>query len=192
MKRTAHSNEGERLGNYRRRKKTRRHGSLVQTQDVVGSIGGGVLSGAVTQALILAVSVLAPQLGAALFAGYLIYRFGNEALRVKRDYDEAEGTPEDKAVTAAVKEGVRVGVGLILQKEVGDKVDALAQRTAVATTDALAKHGTFNHVVGGIGLPSSASEDLRDFYYSAFRRILVGAYQGAQDEISDYVSRRVM
>ena len=180
------------MGNYRRRKKTRRHGSLVQTQDVVGGIGGGVLSGAVTQALILVVSVLAPQLGAALFAGYLIYRFGNEALRVKRDYDEAEGTPEDKAVTAAVKEGVRVGVGLILQKEVGDKVDALAQRTAATTTDALAKHGTFDHVVGGIGLPSSASDDLRDFYYSAFRRILSGAYQGAQDEISDYVSRRVV
>ena len=180
------------MGNYKRRKKTRRHGSIVQTQDVVNRIGRGALSGAVTQALILIASALGPQLGAALFAGYLIYKFGNEALRVKRDYDEAEGTPEDRAVKAAVKEGVRVGVGLVIQKEVGDRVDALAQKTAATTTDALAKHGTFNQVVGGIGLPSSASEDLRDFYYSAFRRILSGAYQGAQDGISDYVAGRVV
>ena len=137
------------------------------------------------------VAALVPGLGPAVVAAFIIYKFGSEALKIKKDFDDAPGTPEQKAVTAAIKEGIRVGIGQLVDDVVGQPVDEMARKTAYATAGELAKKGTFKQVAHGMNLPQSEGGDLQYFYASALSRIIEGAYEGAKDEISDYVAEEV-
>lgn len=177
------------MGSYK--PKPGRHGSPGQTQGVVSGIAGGALMGVLQHALMLILSALVPGLGPAVYAAFLIYKFGSEALKVKKDYDDASGTPEQKATMAAIKEGIRAGIGQLVGDVAGQPVEELARKTAYTTADGLAKEGTFKEVAHGMGLPKAEASDLQCFYEGALSRILEGAYGGAKDEISDYVAEEV-
>ena len=169
----------------------RRHGSVTQTQGIVDGIGSGALSGVLQHALLLVVAALVPGLGPAVVAAFMTYKLGIEALKVKKDYDEAAGSPEQRATKAAIKEGIRVGIAWLAGDEAGPIVEKMANKTASTTADELGKEGTFKQVANGMGLPQSEAGDFQDFFSSSLSRAIEGAFEGAEDEIGDYVAEKV-
>lgn len=168
------------------------YGSIVGTETVFERIGPNTLVSILEPILIKVGIVVFPKLGAAIVAGYCLYKFGQKLNSMKQDYDSMRGTSINRLTALAIREGFKVGLGRIGSRVLGTEVGKLIALSVHTTGDILSRNGVFRQVVRGIGLPESYEQDLRDFYTSAAQRTLEGLYSGAEGEIIDYVSRRIV
>jgi hypothetical protein len=167
------------------------YGSITGTQTVFDRIGRTTLISILEPTVIKIGIVIFPKVGAAIVAGYCIYKFGQKLNSMKKDYDSMRGTPVNELTALAIREGFRIGLGKIGDGILGTEVHKLIALSVHTTGNILSRHGVFRQVVHGIGLPESYEPDLRDFYTSAAQRTLEGVYSGVEGEIIDYVSRRM-
>jgi hypothetical protein len=163
------------------------HGS---TATLLDGIKQGILNAVSTQVLLAVGAALLPQFAMAIYAGYFAYKYGSEALGLKRDYDQMEGQPEEKVAILAAREGFKAGIGLVTDQAVGKEVGGAITDSVQATTRSLSSGGTFNAVANAMGQPDEAN-DLRYFFATTLERTLNAIYAGGEDVITDYVAKRV-
>lgn len=138
------------------------------------------------------VSALIPHLALAIVAAYYTYSVGQQLLAVKREYDDAKGTPEQKLVKVAIKEGFKRGLGAIIDATVGAQVHNAIDSSVNATAAQLTKDGVFDKVASKVeGSNPKSAEDLRTLYIAAAEGILQNISDDATDEIVDYVTEEI-
>lgn len=172
------------------------YGSVVSTEESLSRSERGVVKGALIGALTAIGALLFPQFALAIYAAYYAYLVARHALAMKEDYDKAGGTPEERTIVVALKEGVRIGLGAAIGAEAGmlmgpqlhDKVvDAVH-----ITSSKFGEAGVFATLATVAGGSASDGEDLRYLYTSTATRVSEGAISGAGDEISQYIAEKVV
>ena len=167
------------------------YGNQTTTASIIDNIKRSVIVAVATQVLLSIVGVLLPQFAAVIYVGYFVYKYGAQALALKKDYDEMEGEPEEKATKLAIREGFKAGIGAAASEIVGKPVSELVSESVHTTTECLSSDGTFENVARAIGKPDE--EDLlRDFYMTTIERVANAVYDGVQDSITDYIARRTI
>lgn len=163
------------------------HGS---TATLLDGIRQGILNAVATQVLLAVGAALLPQFAMAIYAGYFVYKYGSQALGLKKDYDQMKGEPEEKMAILAAREGFKAGVALVADQIIGKEVEGAITNSVQTTTRSLSSSGTFNAVASAMGQPGEA-DDLRYFFATTAERTLNAVYGGAENTITDYVARRV-
>jgi hypothetical protein len=163
------------------------HGS---TATFLDGIRQGILNAVATQVLLAIGAALLPQFAMAIYAAYFVYRYGSEALGLKKDYDQMNGEPEEKMAIIAAREGFKAGIALVADQTVGKEVEGAVTNSVQTTTRSLSSSGTFDAVAGAMGQPGGAN-DLRYFFATTAEKTLNAVYGGAENVITDYVARRV-
>lgn len=169
--------------------RTKKYGNQRTTAVLVDKVRSAIAGAVAEQALLMLVGMLLPQFAFAIYAGIVVYTYGQKALSMKKEYDEMTGEPEDKLTTLALREGFRVGIAAIGEETVGRQVTELVSKSVHTTTQELSSKGVFARVATAMGQPDLSSL-LRDFYASTTERVVLATYSGTQDDIVDYVAKR--
>jgi hypothetical protein len=172
------------------RKRKRQFGSLATTGSLLDHVRQGIVNSVAAGVLLGIAAALLPQFAAAIYVGYAVYKFGNKAVELKRDYDALEGEPAERMTVLAAREGFKAGVGLIGQEVVGKELDSAITNSVQTTARVLTDNRTFGKVTEAIGQQGQEGV-LRYFFTTTMQRTLEGMYSGSQDAITDYVARRV-
>ena len=168
------------------------YGSLTRTEAVLDTIGRDTLVSLLEPILFRIIPIAFPKIGAAIIAGYCLYKFGKKLKSLKQEYDLLEGSPVNKITQLAIREGFKVGLAKIGNAVFDAEVKRRIGLSVHTTTSLLSRHGVFREIVRGIGAPANSEQDLRDFFAAAAERVLEAAYSGVKGEIIDYVGRGVV
>lgn len=174
------------------RKKKRAFGhQTAAAAQLLTQVRQSIINAVATQVLLAMAAILLPQFAAAIYVGYFVYKYGIEALELKKDYDNMDGEPEEKMTILAAREGFKAGVGALVGETVGRQVHEAVSGSVQTTTRSLSNSGTFALVSGAMHL-SGQQEDLRYFFSTTMERTVEGVLEGTENAITDYVARRVI
>ncbi len=172
------------------------YGSLDQASKTLRPSERGVIKGALLGAFLAIGTILFPQFAFAIYAAYYAYVVARHALEMKQDYDNAKGTPEERTVTMAVKEGFRVGIGAAIGAGVGElagkPLHEAVKESVHVTADKLGEAGMFTIIATATGGTPNEEDELRYLYTATATRVAEGAMKGAEDEISQYITEEVV
>lgn len=180
------------MGSISRRGKPR-FGELTPAAGLaVGSLGKSVLTGTLQQVLFTVLTALLPHLALAIVTAYYAYTVGQQLLDVKKEYEAAKGTPEQKAVKVAIKEGFKRGLGAIVDATVGTRVHDAIDSSVNTTAAELSKAEVFDRISSKIeGSNPQSADDLRTLYIASAKGILQSVANDVSDEIVDYVTEEI-
>jgi hypothetical protein len=167
------------------------YGSLASAEVVLYDFGTSILLRSFEYGLLTVAGTAFPQFVGAIFAGYVAYRGIMKIRDLKAEYDELEGSVEERLARLAVREGVRIIVGETLSMGLEKPTDEIIDRAIHTTVDGMSKAGVFSEIVKRTGLPAEYSDDLRYFFMSTSRRVVKGSFAGADDKLADYAAREI-
>jgi hypothetical protein len=127
------------------------YGSLTRTETVLDKIDRDTLVSLLEPILLRIIPIAFPKIGAAIIAGYCLYKFGKKLKSLKQEYDLLEGPPVNKITKLAIREGFKVGLGKIGNAVFGGEVKRRIALSVHTTTNILSRHGVFREIVRGIG-----------------------------------------
>lgn len=167
------------------------YGSAVSAEVVLHDLGTSILSRSFEYGLVTVAGTAFPQFVGAIFAGYVAYRGIMKIRDLKAEYDELEGSTEERLARLAVREGVKIIIGETISMGLDKPTDETIDRAIHTTVDIMSKEGVFTEIVKRTGLPAEYSDDLRYFFMSTSKRTLKGSYVGASDKVADYAAREI-
>ncbi|MEM3573866.1 MAG: hypothetical protein QXJ62_06545 [Nitrososphaeria archaeon] len=167
------------------------YGPVSQAGYVIQKIGRVVIRGIAENIILSIATSLFPFYAGFIFKGYTLYKLGKDVAAISKDYESTRGSPGSKIVKIAAKEGFKAGISELtagLDNIVREKIE----QGVHTTSDELSQCGFFRGLTQQMGIKSEYADDLRYFFNNTTVRVIQDFYSGVKNEITDYISERVI
>ncbi len=173
------------------RGRTSSYGPFSAAQDALHELGSAILKSAAQQGSLTLIAAAFPQFSPLIFAGYAAYQGFREFRDLRASYNQLQGSRDEKLIRLAASEGIKLAAGQVAGDIIDKPVDQAIELAVHNATDFMTQRGVFNDISRRAGV-SQYSDDLRYFFMTTAESSLKGAYGGAKDQISKYVSEGVL